>query len=289
MLQSILAVTTCASDLAAVESAYAQHLHYRTVERGAVSPALARLWRAPRMAGRDCLLMQPMSREPVFLRFVQSESVAGYAPMKSFGWNATEILVEDPDRLAVKLAASPFKIIGEPRGLSSNEQIRAMQVVGPANELLYLTRIPADESTFNLGSAKTEIDRVFIVVAGGRDLQAMREFYATTLRMPVSEPAGIRVSVLSNAYSMNPEHLHKLSIAKLPPGFLIELDEYPPGAIERPVREGELPPGMSTVSFNVESLRGFEADSIVVNDAPYDGRRVALAVGAAGERIELVE
>jgi hypothetical protein len=233
--------------------------------------------------------MQPMSREPVFLRFVQSRPIAGCAPMKSFGWNATEILVEDPDALAVKLAASPFKIIGEPRSLSSNEQIRAMQVIGPANELLYLTRIPAGESAFNLGSAKTEIDRVFIVVAGGKDLQAMREFYATTLRTPVSEPIGIRVSVLSNTYNMNPEHLHKLSVVKLPRSFLIELDEYPPGAIERPAREGELPPGMATVSFNVGSLGGFEAESIVVNETPYDGRRVAVVAGAAGELIELVE
>ena len=86
--------------------------------------------------------MQPESGAGVFLRFVQAAPVAGYGPMKTFGWNATEILVQDPDALAEQLADSPFKIVGSPMNLSSNENIRAMQVVGPANEVLYLTRIP---------------------------------------------------------------------------------------------------------------------------------------------------
>ena len=117
----------------------------------------------------------------------------------------------------------------------------------------------------------------------------MREFYAAKLRMPVTQPIGVRVSVLSNAHGMNAEHLHNLSVVTFPRGFLIELDEYPASASERPVRDGELPPGMATVSFNVGSLGGFMVEPIVVNEKPYDGRRVALAIGAAGELIELVE
>ena len=134
MLQSILAVTICAEDLPAVEAAYSNYLNYRVVERGTVSAALAAHWHAPAMTGRAWLLLQPASGAPVYLRFVQQTHVAGYAPLKTYGWNAAELLVQDPDALAEGLAASPFKIVGPPRNLSSNDNIRAMQVVGPAHE-----------------------------------------------------------------------------------------------------------------------------------------------------------
>ena len=42
--------------------------------------------------------------------------------------------------MAAELASSPFRIIGGPADLSFSDQIRAMQVVGPAREVLYLTQ-----------------------------------------------------------------------------------------------------------------------------------------------------
>lgn len=293
MLQSILAVTITAPDLDAVEKAYRDYLRYEVMARGVVSRGLAGLWRAPKTMGREYLLLQPLSGEPVFLRFVQADQTGDYQAMKSFGWNATEILVKDPDQLAVNLAGSPFKIIGEPRGLSSNEQIRAMQVVGPVGELLYLTSIPEGESVFHLGSARTEIDRVFIVVLGGRDLEAMRRFYADKLKLPVTAPMGVRISVLSNAYGMDPEDLHQLALVRMPEKtpekFLIEIDQYPSSATERVQREGELPSGMAMVSFIVNSLDRDKDQAMILSEAPYAGRRTVMLKGAAGELIELVE
>jgi hypothetical protein len=289
MLTAILAITHCAPDLAAVEAAYCTYFQYRAVARAPVSAELARLWNAPRMAGRESLLLQPASGEPVFLRFVEAEAVPGYAPMRTAGWNATEILAASPDEMAARLDNSPFRIIGPPRGLSSNPAIRAMQVIGPANELLYLTSIPPGESAFGLESAKTEVDRAFIVVAGGRDLTALREWYASRLGLAVSAPVGVRISVLSNAYGaygMDAEQLHDLAVVRLPGRCLIELDQYPREAQPRPRREGELPPGMAAVSFEADSHGGHE--SCPIPDAPYAGRRVALLTGAAGELIELV-
>ena len=60
--------------------------------------------------------------------------------LKVSGWNAAELIVEDVDGLAVQLENSPFKIIGSPADLSFTKNIRAMQVMGPANEILYLTQ-----------------------------------------------------------------------------------------------------------------------------------------------------
>lgn len=290
MLQSILAVTICAEDLSAVESSYTKYLNYRVAERGTVSETLAAHWRAPLMAGCEYLLLQPESGAKVYLRFVQAAPVAGYAPLKTFGWNATEILVQDPDALAETLADSPFKIVGPPRNLSSNDNIRAMQVIGPANELLYLTHVEPGGSAFNLGSAATAVDRVFIVVCGNPDLEAACRFYAAQLQLEVTPPSGVRMSVLSKAHEQDPEALHPLAVVMLRETGLIELDQYPARAFPRPQRVGELPPGVAMVSFSVESLAGGLVDApTVLTDAFYAGRRAIVLAGAAGELVELIE
>lgn len=289
MLQSILAVTICAEDLPAVEAAYTQYLNYLVVERGMISAELAAYWQAPLMKGRAYLILQPESGAEVYLRFVQAAPVAGYAPLKTYGWNATEILVQDPDTLAERLANSPFKIVGPPRNLSSNDNIRAMQVIGPADELLYLTRVEPGNAAFKLGSAATPVDHVFIVVCGTPDLESARRFYAKQSHLEVTPPIGVRMSVLSKAYEQDPETLHPLAVAELRVTGLIELDQYPPQATGRQQCEGELPPGLAMVSFSVESLSGLAATPLALAEAFYAGCRAVVLTGAAGELIELVE
>jgi catechol 2,3-dioxygenase-like lactoylglutathione lyase family enzyme len=292
MLVSIVAVTIAAPDLRSIEAAYSQHLRYEVVERGVLSQELADAWQAPNIRGRKYLLMRPQSGEPVFLRFVESPKVGGYAPLLTQGWNSTEILVEDPDKLAEQLARSPFRIVGPPRPLTMNPKVRAMQVIGPADELLYLTRIPPGGSIFNLGSAKTWVDRVFIVVLGGPDMAAMQTFYRDVLAMPVTEASPSVVNVVNDAHQRAPDATTPLSIVRFPSSFLIELDEYPPAARARPSIAGELPPGMALVSFVFDALPDRQFPWIVAPQtrwaAPYLGRKVGLLRGAAGELIELV-
>ena len=92
---------------------------------------------------------------------------------------------------------------------------------------------------------------------------------------------------------MDPERLHQLAVARLPSKFLIEIDEYPQSATLRPQRDGYLPPGLSLVSFEVDSIDALKLDLIqppvVIEEWPYERRRVAVTAGAAGELIELVE
>lgn len=97
MLGVIRAVTTVVPDLDEVESAYARWLGYVTLDRGQVPPAVA----------------------------------AGYRALTTHGWNATEILAEDPDALATRLDGSPFRISGAPRSRP-----------GPAGARLNLLRGP---------------------------------------------------------------------------------------------------------------------------------------------------
>lgn len=298
MIDLLVILTFSAPDLARVEEAYSASLHYEVADRGQVNGELARAWDAPKMRDRDFILLQPSSKAPYYLRFVQSDAINGYVPMQTFGWNAAELLVQDPDELARRLRAedSSFRIVGEPRPLSATSPIRAMQVVGPANEVLYLTRIPPPEPGEGgpvSRSATTFVDRPFIVILSGPDIDRLRNFWRTTFDVKVSEPAMARMTVLNKAMGLDIETTHPLAMARLTPEFSIELDQYPAAARERPQREGELPQAMAIVSIEVESLEDysehFVAQPITMSDFPYEGRRIAYIRGSSGELIELIE
>ncbi|NOT59472.1 MAG: hypothetical protein HOP19_04515 [Acidobacteria bacterium] len=293
MLQTICMVTLMVPNVSAVATAYEQWLDYRIVNRDVVSVELARLWQAPHVAGRAQCWLQPASGEPVYVRFVEAPLVAGYAPLRTLGWNAVELLVEDPDALAARLADSPFKLIGAPRNLSFSEHVRAMQVIGPAHELLYFTRITPGKTNFKLGHAQSFVDRPFIIINGGADLEALRAFYIEHFKLNVSPTSAGRIAVLSRAYGLDDDTPQKLALASLPENFAIELDQYPAEVIERPQLTGELPPGIAMVSFTLGSLNEvalpWRQAPQAISEWPYDGHRAAVTVGAAGEWIELIE
>ena len=281
------------ANLNGVDEAYRDYLGYELIEDAAVSAELAALWNAPAMAGQPSMILQPSGGAPVYLRFVEDEPTPDYAPMTSWGWNATEILVANPDELAERLADSPFKVIGPPKDLwNAPNAPRAFQALGPGNEVLYLTSNPRMERAFGL-KANYGIERVFIMVVGGPSMDALRRFYASTLGAP-SEPATpFQISVISNANGLDPESTFPLAVAAIAPGYLIELDEYPPTIGARSSNMGHLPSGIATVAFTAESLDPekleWRSAPRRIKEFPYDGRNVGVTVGPAGEWIELIE
>jgi catechol 2,3-dioxygenase-like lactoylglutathione lyase family enzyme len=292
MLSAIVTVTLLVPDVGAAERAYRQSLSYHLVERCQVALEQAAGWGAEALAGRDCALLQPASGEAVYLRLVETDAAPAPA-LKSLGWNATEILVEDPALLAPRLAGSAFRVIGPPAPLQINPAVTAMQALGPAGELLYFTRMPAGKSKFGLGSATTFVDRIFIVVAGARDIRRTLDFYATTFGLPVTEPTPSSVEVLAEAWGLPREQPFLIGVVRLPARFLIEVDQYPSGATTPKVAPGELPAGMAMVTFAVDSLEPFlsrlVAPPLALPGPPYDGRRLGVMKGPDGEAIELIE
>ncbi|GIL41089.1 hypothetical protein [Roseiterribacter gracilis] len=285
MLGAIRAVTTTVPDLDAVEQAYVSYLHYHPVARGRLDDATATSWNAPAAAGSRWLAMQPASGEPTCLRFVERPATVGFRALTTFGWNATEITVQDVDALAPRFADSPFQIIGAPADLDGVPMIRAMQLLGPAGECLYLTRI-APGSGFDLAPALSPVGRVFITVVGGPDIEALRSFYAARFGNQPTPAKETRIRVLSRANGLPAEETkHGLAVLPLADGTLFELDRYPPGTGPRPCRDGDLPPGMAIVTCEVESIDGATIASTL---PPYVGARSATLRGAAGELIELV-
>ncbi len=288
MLKSILIITVSVFNLGEIETAYRDYLDHEVVGRGTVSTELGAAWDTEAMAGRNMLLMQPESEAPVYLRFVENDAVDGYAPMTTHGWNGTELLVKDPDAVATRLDDSPFEIIGPPKDLwKAPNAPRAMQALGPSDEVLYLTRNGDFETN-------TSIDRVFIMVVGGPSMTAMGDFYSKTFGLTVGEPTPFPISVISKAQGNPPGTTYPLAVATVSKDFLLELDEYPAATSARPLKAGHLPPGIAMVTFEFEG----ELDDLEVEwrakprsiDAfPYNGRDVGVIAGAAGEWIELVE
>lgn len=294
MLKSIFIVTIVVRQLALVEPAYREHLHYQTVARGVVSAELAQTWDAPSVRGDAYLLMQPASGAPVYLRFIEDkEATDRPAPLTTHGWAAAELLVTDPDELARRLQTSPFKVIGPPKDLYlSDKSPRAMQVQGPDGETLYMTRTIPGGTRYELGVAETFVDRTFIVVVGGPSMAELRRFYGLTLGLPVGEATPFVIGVLAQANGLPPETTFPLAVAPISPGHLIELDEYPPLSRPRPVRAGALPPRMAMVSFLTEDPEQlpvpWRAPMQAISDPPYAGRRAGVTVGPAGEWLEFV-
>ena len=294
MLESILMVTMLVTNLSVTEQAYDDYFAYETVVEGNVNENLAFAWDAEAMINHPYIIMQPESGEDVYLRFIEDKEKTNYKPVGTHGWNSTEILVEDPDKLAEELDNSPFRIIGMPYDLYPTPNApRAMQVLGPSDEMIYLTRIIPDGSGYNLGSAKSYVDRVFIMVVGGPSMENLQEYYRETFDMPVTEASDWTIGVISRLNDLPEDTLYPLAIAEFDKDFLIELDEYPETIVPREIADGHLPPSTSVVSFFVDSLDAIDViwreKPTTIEAFPYNGRKVGVTVGVAGEWIELVE
>lgn len=287
-LGSIRAVTYTVPDLRVIEDTYPRWLDYRVVARGEIPAAVADAWRAPAAAHRPVLMLAPASGESVYLRFVAAPEATGWKALTTHGWNVSEIVVQDVDALAARLADSPFRIIGPPASLQRFPMIRAMQVMGPLGECLYFTQV-GEGSGLDLAAACSFVGRVFIVVAGGPDLDALFRTYAIFAN-DVDPPVSTRVRVISLANGLPPETEHLHGLVKLRDGTLIELDQYPAVTRSRAMVSGTLPAGMAMVTFAVDALPRrdgtLRAERVFLPEAD---SRASVIPGAAGELIELME
>ena len=254
MIRAIECVVHLVPDLVAIERAYVDWLGYEVADRCPLEANEARGWHAPALAERPSIALRPQSGESCTLRFIQSKSAADYRALTTYGWSATEIVVQDVDALADRFGqlASPFRIIGGPAGLSRFPMIRAMQVIGPAGECLYLTEV-GEGSGLSIAPALSFVGKVFIVVAAGPDADAMFEPYrpfGNSIDPPVATP----VAVISAANGLPSDTLHRHGLVRLEGGTLIELDGFPAETVPRKSAPGELPPGMALVRFSVSGL-----------------------------------
>jgi hypothetical protein len=286
-LGSIRAVTYTVPDLKVIEETYTRWLGYKVIARGPLPVEVAEAWRAPGVAHCPTLTLGPASGEAVYLRFIETAAAADWCALKTHGWNVSEFVVQDVDALAASLAESPFFIICPPASLTRFPMIRAMQVLGPFGECLYFTQV-GPGSGLDLAPARSFVGRVFIVVAGAPDLEALLRSYSTftnTIDPPVATP----VRVISLVNDLPPETLHRHGLVKLGGGTLIELDQYPPVTRARKIAPDALPPGMAIVTLTVDHLPEHDDDQVHRVFLPDSEAPSLVWEGVAGELIEFVE
>lgn len=276
--------------LDAAAAAYADFLSMRVLQTGALEAQTAQMWGAPLLAGAPAALLAAESGTP-WLRLVEDPEAGVARPFRRCGWMALEILVEDPDALAASLEGSPFQILGAPAGLELNPEIRAVQVQGPAGEVLYLTRTGAAETIFDLPRASCAVDRLFIGVlsAAQRDktLAAWERWAGRDgLRFDT------RLGAANAAWGYPAEQRHPVAVVQLAGQSLVEIDQLP-AAEPLQTLAGRLPAGIALLSFAVPDL---EAAAFADGSQPcapsgafYNGRRARVSRGPDGERIEWVE
>lgn len=248
-LGPITAVTIATPDLAASEAAYVGHLGYRLAERGEVSAAQARAWGRPAAEGARFVNVHPEADTDFRFCFVEAPLPRGYRAFSGFGWNAAELIVRDVDALAPLLAHSPFEVLGPPQDLSFTDAIRAMQVRGPAGEILYLTQFKRQLPALPAPPARCDVDRAFIVIVGGRSLDELLAFYTTTFGLPQPQRMESRVKAMSEVFGLSPEHRYQIAALALDGGCYVEADQMPDAARAPESSRGHLPPGIAVVSF----------------------------------------
>lgn len=292
-LGPISCVTIATSDLQRMIDTYALYLGYELVDSGKVPGEMAAIWDRPSLAGRRFALMLPGGDGRTYIRFVESRTATDYRPFMHFGWNAAELMVQDTDAAADKLADSPFQIIGPPADLSFSDKIRAMQVLGPAGESLYLTSFKERLPEFDTPEARHFIDRVFIVILGGETAAGLNRTYSDLFDLPTAPVIPGVISVISQAHGLPAGTQHELAAITLQGQSFIEVDTMPTTTLARPELPGELPAAISMVTFGTETLEPLldrlRAPPRDIALPPYYGRRAGLLEGSAGEWIELVE
>lgn len=293
-LGPISAVTVATPELQSSIDAYRLYFGYELTDHDRLTPAMAEQFGLPALAGRRYAMMLPGGEGQTWLRFIESKPDPAYRPFRHLGWNAAELMVQDTDLVAERVAHSPFRIIGPPANLSISDKIRAMQVLGPSNEGVYLTSFKEKLAAFDVPEAKHFIDRVFIVILGGPGCEAVSAFYSRHFGVPEAKAVPSVITVLSAAHGLPADTRHQIAALQLAGQCYIEADSMPAGTLERASAPGELPPGIAMVTFIVERLPDdaslqWIAPPRTLPQAPYHGRRTAICVGPAGEWIELVE
>ena len=287
-LGKIAAVTISTSDLNKMVEVYQEFLRYRVTKSGQITAKESSAWEAENLTNADYVVMQPEKSDDFSFRFIHQPDQSNYIAFKSVGWNAAELIVEDVDGLAVQLENSPFKIIGAPADLSFTKDIRAMQVMGPANEILYLTQFKNKVPEFDSPKPRCFVDQTFIVVLAGKSLDEMQNYFYNNFGLAKATIIESRIRSISRVFNYPEDTKYKAAALALKGQSMIELDELPKEGSDRFSLDGYLPAGIAMVSF-LRYESGEKLKNTYHSNLPsHESRLCSVQKGTTHELIELI-
>ena len=292
-MKLLRAATITVSDLDRSIKLYGEFFDYRLVEQGRISADLAASWGTPKTADQPYAVMQPSSGAEIYLRFIEQSPVDGFKALRSYGWNAIEICVQDVMAVNARMLDSPFEIIGPPNKIPGLDAIHPMQVKGPDEEIVYLTQINDDLPEYNLPRAGSLIDKLFILVMGNSDMDRAAAWMQQSCGLAFGREMEIPYTMIAKAYGTPLDELHRICTLIHDKDVFLELDQYQENAVQRPRHDGMLVPGCAIGTLfhpDFDTLPGPWLTQPTVRDGEiYKGKRVGVLKDPDGTLIEMVE
>jgi hypothetical protein len=248
----IAQVTMLSSDIAKSVQLYSQAFGWDKTNYLEVTSAQAQSWGADLHAGADLAIVGGVSGS---VRFIECNSYPEQVALKTFGWTALEVCVDDVYGYTDRAIAAGFKMLNEPVKLAGSANplpLIAAQLAGPNGECIYITQILGDVPNFELPDVSTHSGSIFICVLGASDLAASREVLESKFQLRRASDREVAIKVLNKVYDMPLTDLHHISSLQLNGRNAIEIDQLPTAASARAKLPGYLPPGISIVSVKAE-------------------------------------
>lgn len=280
-------------DLDAALEDYHGRLGLNIVERGALDADLAASWNCSASAGARTATLQPQSGAHCFIRLVEQAVPADFLPVRTYGWAAYELTVQDVFGWPDRLTGSGFNIVGPPRPIEGLPYFIPMQVIGRGREMIYLNEVAENMPSSDLPKAASLTDHIFIVILATSDRKANLTWLQDKIGLDVGSTFTLKYTMINNAFSLPEGTQSSITMMQKDRLPIIEVDDYPDAATIRSCAAGCLPPGNALVTLAVDNLDAIRADFIeppaVRSGAIYAGKRSATVLGMAGELLELVE
>jgi hypothetical protein len=289
-LGPIIGATLLCTDIDKVSKTYQSGLGYSLVSKALVADAQIACWDTPKLHQANMQVLASSDGQ-AWLRLIEDKDSQQHLPLKTHGWMALETNVADVDVIRNEIDTNLFTIIGEPAYLQVSDAIKAMQVIGPANEVTYLTHIERPVPPFELPVTKARTSGLFIPVLCTPDRDASLAFYQSINQAQEGLKFDTKITILNNAWNKDIEHQYQVATLQLDGKCLFEIDQVPQAqAIIN--NTGSLPSGIAMVTCfvkNIEAIAAsFDMSVTETNNAYYPGSKILLLKGAAGEMIELV-
>jgi predicted enzyme related to lactoylglutathione lyase len=196
------------------------------------------------------------------VRFIESTTYQNPLPLRTFGWSALEICVDDVHKYVAQAVAAGFKVLNEAVPLSGTAKplpLIAAQLAGINGEVVYITQILSEVPNFELPDVSKESGSIFICVLGASDLEKSREVLESNFEVRRASDREVAIRVINRVYEKPLETLHRLSSLQLAGRNAIEIDQLPIEAGQREVAPNNLPPGISVVT-----VRGSVAELTII-------------------------
>lgn len=272
--------TLITRDGQALVDGYTRYLHQCEAGAGVLDADTATAIGFAALAGRPRWLLANAAGR-CWLQVVEHADALPRDSLGSYGWLALEVLVEDVDTLAERLAGSVFELLRPAADLELSDRIRACQVRGPAGEILYLTQIRGEVPPFELPTCEAPVDHLFIpVLSTPSREQSLAQYSAIAGNPGISFET--KITVINQARGFGLDRRHPVATLQLAGRCLLEIDQVE-GTIELPAG---IYSGMASVALHCAGETG--ADWFEATAGPFAGRRVSPRSGRAGERFTLV-